>query len=76
MELNDAGGKTRSEKEHSAADCQMVPGRRQQRRTDGESADTLQVVQQLEHAEIFTGSLGYWNMVSVFSKIQMVFQYT
>lgn len=56
FELNDAVGKMGSQKEHSTADCQMVHGRHQKCGADGEAVNTFQVVQQLEQAEIHTGS--------------------
>lgn len=45
LRLNDGVGKMGSEKEQSAADCQMVRGRRQPRCADGEAMNTLQVLQ-------------------------------
>lgn len=45
-----------SQREHSTADCQMVHGRRQEHGADGEAVNLFQVLQQLEQAEIHTGS--------------------
>lgn len=78
LELNDAVGKMGSQKEHSAADCQMVHGRQASGmwcRWRGCECDsgTAAIGTSKNYTLV---SLGYWNMVSVFSEMQMVFQYT